>query len=140
MKEKRENPLGKGSLSYNYSISTEGMLHFNFIANPKRSDSDEIFETFTLQITKPASQESIAAIFEYLEIFLAKYPDSENYFNKIDSTLDNVKPGHKFFSSLEATGVCMTNKYLQRIFAISRERMKESVEELQQSQDSCTIS
>lgn len=141
MIEKKERPLGTGSLSYNHSILSEDVLHFILIANPKRSDTNAIFDTFKYEISKPVSQESIVAILEDLEtLFLTKFPDSENYFNKIESTIDHSKPGHQFFSSYEATGIRMTNEYLRRIFACSGEQMKYSVEEMQKSQKSCTIS
>src|SRR5690349_5162190 len=110
---------GIGTIRYGLRIAeSEKAIEFVFLAEPETTGSfgkKDLFEFNRSNIAKEAVTQLVT---ELKKQFFDKFPDSENYFNKIES-LDESKYGnYTALAVSSSSGIYMTNGYLHKRFQL----------------------
>jgi hypothetical protein len=135
---------GKGTISYGLKVSeSENFIEIMFLANPETTGDFAKKEPFEFIRQYSISKEAVTHLLNDLKAeFFENFPDSENYFNKIESL--SVQYGD--YTGLQvhtALWNYMTNQYFQEgifnFIGIALHNLVNSIESRQQSAISCQL-
>jgi hypothetical protein len=137
--------VATGTIRYYCAISESfDKFKFALIASPQRSDKSDEINPVTFEIECILSENGAAKISQTVESLIEMFPDSENYFNKIESFTDTKWNNNKeqFLCFHAAAGINMTPDYLRKAFKLLEDmvqKVQQEIEDNHRSRSYCPI-